>query len=122
MATPTQKRLNRTVEEINPLLDKIDNDYSKEEIDELNEDVMRFKGEVNYYNDLPLSANLGDAYKVLYAGTEGTTLDGTTYVRKSFGSGQTIRWVSLSKDTYTKAEVDALLSALEARIAALENA
>ena len=122
MATPTQKRFNRTVEDINPLLDKIDNDYSKEEIDELNEDVMRFKGEVNYYNNLPLSANLGDAYKVLYAGTEGTTPDGTTYVRKSFDSGQTIRWVSLSKDgsgggggfTPTQSQLDAMNSGINA--------
>ncbi len=29
------KSFNRTVEEINPLLDKIDNDYSKSEIDGL---------------------------------------------------------------------------------------
>lgn len=35
MATPTQKRLNRTVEEINPLLDKLDEDYTKAEIDTL---------------------------------------------------------------------------------------
>ena len=32
-----------------------------------------YKGSVNYYNDLPNNANLGDCYTVLYTGTSGTT-------------------------------------------------
>ena len=39
-----------------------------------------YKGSVNYYNDLPNNANLGDCYTVLYAGTSGTTAFGAEYV------------------------------------------
>lgn len=39
-----------------------------------------YKGSVNYYNDLPNNANLGDCYTVLYTGTSGTIAFGAEYV------------------------------------------
>jgi hypothetical protein len=36
-------------------------------------------GAVKYYDDLPTSANEGEAYTVMYAGTEGYEVDGTEY-------------------------------------------
>lgn len=69
---------------------------------------IKYKGEVNYYADLPNSAEIGDAYTVKYAGSSGTTPDGTEYVWGT-ASG-TNQWINFSKDSYTKAEVDALLA------------
>lgn len=111
MATPTQKRLNRTVEEINPLLDKLDEDYTKEQIDEKFSAIaggIHYKGEVNYYSDLPNDAEGGDAYTVKYAGSSGSTLDGSEYVWGAVSG--VYQWIDFSKDTYTKAEVTALLA------------
>ena len=71
---------------------------------------IKYKGEVNYYSDLPTSGNkIGDAYTVKYAGTSGTTPDGTEYVWGTVSG--TNQWINFSKDSYTKAEVDALLAA-----------
>ena len=69
---------------------------------------IKYKGEVNYYADLPNSAEIGDAYTVKYAGSSGTTPDGTEYVWGT-ASG-TNQWINFSKDSYTKSEVDALLA------------
>ena len=69
---------------------------------------IKYKGEVNYYADLPNSAEIGDAYTVKYSGTSGTTPDGTEYVWGT-ASG-TNQWINFSKDSYTKSEVDALLA------------
>lgn len=76
---------------------------------------IKYKGEVNYYSNLPSSGNqIGDAYTVKYAGSSGTTPDGTEYVWGTVSG--TNQWINFSKDSYTKAEVDALLS-LKANIA-----
>lgn len=69
---------------------------------------IKFKGEVNYYADLPNNAEIGDAYTVKYAGSSGTTPDGTEYVWGAVSG--TNQWINFSKDSYTKAEVDALLA------------
>jgi hypothetical protein len=69
---------------------------------------IKYKGEVNYYADLPNSAEIGDAYTVKYAGSSGTTPDGTEYVWGTVSG--TNQWINFSKDSYTKAEVDALLA------------
>ena len=69
---------------------------------------IKYKGEVNYYADLPNSAKIGDAYTVKYAGSSGTTPDGTEYVWGTVSG--TNQWINFSKDSYTKAEVDALLA------------
>jgi hypothetical protein len=41
---------------------------------------ISYKGAVNYYNELPNNASLGDCYSVLYQGTSGTTPSGLEYV------------------------------------------
>ena len=69
---------------------------------------IKYKGEVNYYADLPNNAKIGDAYTVKYAGSSGTTPDGTEYVWGAVSG--TNQWINFSKDSYTKAEVDALLA------------
>jgi hypothetical protein len=69
---------------------------------------IKYKGEVNYYADLPNNAEIGDAYTVKYAGSSGTTPDGTEYVWGTVSG--TNQWINFSKDSYTKAEVDALLA------------
>lgn len=70
---------------------------------------IKYKGEVYYYSDLPSTGNqIGDAYTVKYSGTSGTTPDGTEYVWGTVSG--TNQWIDFSKDSYTKAEVDALLA------------
>jgi hypothetical protein len=69
---------------------------------------IKYKGEVNYYADLPNNAEIGDAYTVKYAGSSGTTPDGTEYVWGTVSG--TNQWINFSKDSYTKAEVDALIA------------
>ena len=70
---------------------------------------IKYKGEVYYYSDLPSTGNqIGDAYTVKYSGTSGTTPDGTEYVWGTISG--TNQWINFSKDSYTKAEVDALLA------------
>ena len=70
---------------------------------------IKYKGEVYYYSDLPSTGNqIGDAYTVKYSGTSGTTPDGTEYVWGTVSG--TNQWINFSKDSYTKAEVDALLA------------
>lgn len=73
---------------------------------------LKYKGAVNYYSDLPNDAEIGDAYTVLYAGSSGTVPDGTEYVWGELNG--TAQWIDFSKDTYTKAEVNALLAAKQA--------
>jgi hypothetical protein len=68
---------------------------------------ITYKGEVNYYSNLPSNPTLGDAYTVKYSGTTGSNLDGTEYVWAE--NGGVAQWVDFSKDSYTKAEADALL-------------
>lgn len=69
---------------------------------------IRYCGEVDYYADLPSDAEIGDAYTVKYAGSSGTTLDGTEYVWGNVGGSE--QWIDFSKDCYTRAEVNALLT------------
>lgn len=73
---------------------------------------LKYKGAVNYYSDLLNDAELGDAYTVLYAGSSGSVPDGTEYVWGELNG--TAQWIDFSKDTYTKAEVNALLAAKQA--------
>lgn len=70
---------------------------------------IHYKGEVNYYSNLPTTGvAIGDAYTVKYAGSSGTTPDGTEYVWGTVSG--TNQWINFSKDSYTKTEVDALLA------------
>lgn len=76
---------------------------------------VHYKGAVNYYANLPTNAKEGDAYTVKYAGSTGTVADGTEYVWGKLDG--TLTWIDFSKNSYTKAEVDNMISP----IAASEN-
>lgn len=80
---------------------------------------LRYKGAVNYYSNLPNNAEIGDAYTVLYAGSSGSVADGTEYVWGELNG--TAQWIDFSKDAYTKAEVNALLTAKQDVIADLSD-
>lgn len=56
-----------------------------------------YKGAVNYYASLPTSGQtIGDVYTVKYAGTSGTTTDGTEYAWGNYeGSAQ---WIAIGPD------------------------
>lgn len=69
---------------------------------------IHYQGAVNYYSNLPANPERGDAYTVLYAGSSGTESDGTEYVWDM--KGGTLQWIDFSKDSYTKAQTDALLA------------
>lgn len=70
---------------------------------------VRYKGEVNYYNNLPNDAEEGDAYTVKYSGTSGSDPDGGEYVWGKDQQGD-FGWRDFSKDCYTKTETNSLLS------------
>lgn len=57
-----------------------------------------YKGSVNYYNDLPNNANLGDCYTVLYTGTSGTTAFGAEYVWGINTATSTSEWTQIGQD------------------------
>lgn len=71
---------------------------------------VHYRGSVNYFNNLPSNPAEGDAYTVKYSGTSGTSPDGTEYVWALDTDDNTYKWIGFSPDTYTKAEVDNLLS------------
>ena len=52
--------------------------YTDEAIEGLGKGIV-YKGAVNYYNDLPNNASIGDCYSVLYKGTSGIDPSGLEY-------------------------------------------
>lgn len=95
--------------QLNDNMDTIDT-VLKDHADKIDATALgiKYKGEVNYYADLPNNAEIGDAYTVKYAGSSGTTPDGTEYVWGAVSGVN--QWINFSKDSYSKAEVDALLA------------
>lgn len=77
---------------------------------------VHYRGSVNYVSNLPASPKEGDAYTVKYKGTTGTDPDGAEYVWGLDTDDNTYKWIVFTGDTYTKAEVDALLSGKQATI------
>lgn len=77
---------------------------------------VHYRGSVNYYTSLPSNPSEGDAYTVKYSGTSGSNADGTEYVWALDNDDNTYKWISFSPDTYTKTEVDALLSPIQNHI------
>lgn len=71
---------------------------------------VRYRGEVDYYADLPSNPEEGDAYTVRYSGTSGTDLDGTEYTWGLNHQTQQYGWIDFSKDSYTKTESNNLLA------------
>ena len=78
---------------------------------------------VSYYSDLANLTNVeeGDGYTVKYAGTSGTTPDGTEYVWGYDTDLQTLAWIDWSKDSYTKAQTDAIISSAMSHFTFSEN-
>lgn len=82
---------------------------SKAYTDQVTQSLMggvHYRGSVSYYGDLPNDAEEGDSYTVKYAGTSGTIADGTEYTWGYDTDSQDFAWISFSKDTYSKAEID----------------
>lgn len=82
---------------------------SKKYTDQVAQSLMggvHYRGSVSYYTDLPNNAEEGDSYTVKYAGTSGSVADGTEYTWGYDTDSQTYAWISFSKDTYSKAEID----------------
>ena len=82
---------------------------SKAYTDQVTQSLMggvHYRGSVSYYSDLPNDAEEGDSYTVKYAGTSGTIADGTEYTWGYDTDSQDFAWISFSKDTYSKAEID----------------
>ena len=86
---------------------------SKKYTDQVTQSLMggvHYRGSVSYYTDLPNDASEGDSYTVKYAGTSGSVADGTEYTWGYDTDFQDYAWISFSKDSYSKAETDALLA------------
>ena len=77
---------------------------------------VHYRGQVDYYDDLPNDPEEGDSYTVKYAGSSGTVADGTEYTWGVDSSTNTMTWISFSKDAYSKAETDLLLAAKQSLI------
>ena len=71
---------------------------------------VHYRGSVNYFDNLPSNPAEGDAYTVKYSGSSGTSPDGTEYVWALDTEDNTYKWIGFSLDTYTKSEIDNLLS------------
>ena len=71
---------------------------------------VHYRGSVNYFDNLPSNPAEGDAYTVKYSGSSGTSPDGTEYVWALDTDDNTYKWIGFSLDTYTKSEIDNLLS------------
>lgn len=97
-------------------------DYTDQKTQSLMGGVI-YKGEVDYYNDLPAAADVeeGWSYTVKYAGTSGTVADGTEYVWGKTSPNSELGWISFSKDCYSKAETDTLLAAEQEQIETNKN-
>ena len=82
---------------------------SKKYTDQVAQSLMggvHYRGSVSYYDDLPTDAEEGDSYTVKYAGSTGSVEDGTEYTWGYDTDTQDFAWISFSKDTYSKAEID----------------
>lgn len=81
---------------------------------------VHYRGSVNYYDDLPSNPTEGDSYTVKYAGTSGSIEDGTEYTWGFDTDTQDFAWISFSKNAYSKAETDALLSGKQAALSQVQ--
>ena len=92
---------------------------AKKYTDQVTQSLMggvHYRGSVSYYTDLPNNPQEGDSYTVKYAGTSGSVADGTEYTWGYDTDVQTYAWISFSKDAYSKAETDVLLSGKQAAL------
>ena len=77
---------------------------------------VRYRGSVSYYDDLPANPAEGDSYTVKYAGSSGSVEDGTEYTWGYDTDTGDYAWISFSKNAYSKAETDVLLSGKQAAL------
>ena len=92
---------------------------SKKYTDQVTQSLMggvHYRGSVSYYDDLPANPAEGDSYTVKYAGSTGSVEDGTEYTWGYDTDTSDYAWISFSKDAYSKAETDALLSGKQAAL------
>lgn len=92
---------------------------SKKYTDQVAQSLMggvHYRGSVSYYDDLPANPVEGDSYTVKYAGSSGSVEDGTEYTWGYDTDTGDYAWISFSKDAYSKAETDALLSGKQAAL------
>lgn len=92
---------------------------SKVYTDQVTQSLMggvHYRGSVNYYGDLPNDAQEGDSYTVKYAGSSGSVDDGTEYTWGYDTDLDDYTWISFSKDAYSKAETDSLLTTKQATL------
>ena len=71
--------------------------YTDEVVEGLGRGIL-YKGAVNYYNDLPGNAAIGDCYSVLYEGTSGSTPSGAEYIWGKVNDAAAAEWIQLGKD------------------------
>lgn len=86
---------------------------SKKYTDQVAQSLMggvHYRGSVSYYDDLPANPAEGDSYTVKYAGSSGSVEDGTEYTWGYDTDTGDYAWISFSKNAYSKAETDVLLS------------
>jgi len=71
--------------------------YTDDAIEGLGKGII-YKGAVNYYNDLPNNAEIGDCYSILYRGTTGTEPSGVEYVWGKVSGSSAASWIQLGAD------------------------
>lgn len=71
--------------------------YTDDVVEGLGKGIV-YKGAVNYYNDLPNNAEIGDCYSVLYKGTSGSVSSGLEYVWGKVSGQSSASWIQLGAD------------------------
>ena len=71
--------------------------YTDKVIDDIGRGIS-YRGAVNYYDDLPQDAEIGDCYSVLYEGTSGTTPSGAEYIWGKVNDSDTAEWIKLGEE------------------------
>ena len=71
--------------------------YTDEVVEGLGKGIV-YKGAVDYYNNLPNNASLGDCYSILYKGTSGTDPYGLEYIWGKINGQSSASWIKLGAD------------------------
>ena len=74
---------------------------TKQYVDQVIEGIgkgITYKGAVNYYNDLPNNAELGDCYTVLYEGDSGNIPLGSEYAWGKINNQSSPEWIHIGPD------------------------
>lgn len=61
-----------------------------------------YKGAIDYYNNLPSNAELGNCYTVLYKGTTGTKASNAEYVWGTVSGNSNPEWIKLGDDSISE--------------------